>query len=143
MHPGGANVVPGRAEFTIDMRSPDSAALAEVERVVRATVERVAAEEELTADLEQTFALDPVLLDATLVADVERAAAAEGATCRRMPSGAGHDAMLLARHVPTGMIFVPSRGGVSHSPDEYTPPDEIELGMRVLASCLQQSLEKE
>jgi allantoate deiminase len=141
--PGGANVVPGRADFTVDIRSDSSEALAKAERTVESTVHAVAGEEQLEASLQATFALDPIHLDPELVADIERAAAAEGATCRRMPSGAGHDAMLLARHVPTGMIFVPSRGGVSHSPDEYTHPDELELGMRVLAACLQRSLEKE
>ena len=68
------------------------------------------------------------------------AAAAEGATSRRMPSGAGHDAMVIGRRVPAAMIFIPSRGGISHSPEEYSSPAEIELGMRVLAETLRQSL---
>jgi acetylornithine deacetylase/succinyl-diaminopimelate desuccinylase-like protein len=71
---------------------------------------------------------------------VERAAIAEGARWRRMPSGAGHDAMLVGRHVPTGMIFVPSRDGISHSPEEYTSPDQLELGTRVLAAALRDLL---
>ena len=57
-----------------------------------------------------------------------------------MPSGAGHDAMVIGRRVPAAMIFIPSRGGISHSPEEYSSPAEIELGMRVLAETLRQSL---
>jgi acetylornithine deacetylase/succinyl-diaminopimelate desuccinylase-like protein len=60
-----------------------------------------------------------------------------------MPSGAGHDAMLVGRHVPAAMIFVPSRGGISHSPDEDSSAAEVELGMRVLAATLRQSLRPE
>jgi acetylornithine deacetylase/succinyl-diaminopimelate desuccinylase-like protein len=53
-----------------------------------------------------------------------------------MPSGAGHDAMVLAKHVPAAMLFVPSRAGVSHSPDEYTAPEQCELGARVLSRAV-------
>jgi acetylornithine deacetylase/succinyl-diaminopimelate desuccinylase-like protein len=53
-----------------------------------------------------------------------------------MPSGAGHDAMVLARHVPAGMLFVPSRGGLSHSPEEYSSPEHCDLGARVLARAV-------
>jgi acetylornithine deacetylase/succinyl-diaminopimelate desuccinylase-like protein len=67
---------------------------------------------------------------------LERAAAEEGASARRMRSGAGHDAMVLAKRVPSAMLFVPSRGGVSHSPDEYTQPEQCELGARVLARAV-------
>jgi len=141
--PGGANVVPGFAEFTIDVRAQDRAGIRELESVVQETVARVAAEEDVEAELEQTFALEPLELDPELVAGVERAAAAEGASAMRMPSGAGHDAMVIGRHVPAAMIFVPSRGGVSHSPDEYTHPSEVELGMRVLARTVRQLLQTE
>lgn len=142
IEPGGANVVPGYADFTIDVRAPSHAALAELERHVEETVASVAEEEQLEVDLEPTFALDPVTLDAELVEAVERAAEAERASWRRLPSGAGHDAMVVARAAPTAMIFVPSRDGVSHAPEEYTSPEHMELGMRVLASTLRQALER-
>jgi allantoate deiminase len=141
--PGGANVVPGFAEFTIDVRATTPAGIRELEDVVAATVERVAQEEGVEAELDQTFALEPLELDERLVETVERAAASEGASSRRLPSGAGHDAMVIGRHVPAAMIFVPSRGGISHSPDEYTHPSQVELGMRVLAAALRESLQTE
>ncbi len=141
--PGGANVVPGHADFTIDVRAATPEGVAELERLVEETVARIAQEEGLEAELEPTFSLDPLELDPRLVDAVERAAAEEGATSRRMPSGAGHDAMVIGRHVPAAMIFVPSRGGISHSPEEYSSPSEVELGMRVLAATLRQSLRAE
>jgi hydantoinase/carbamoylase family amidase len=143
VEPGGANVVPGVAEFTIDVRAPTAAGIAELERLVEETVARIAADEGLRAQVEPTFALDPLELDPQLVDAVERAAVAEGASVLRMPSGAGHDAMLMGRHVPAAMIFVPSRAGVSHSPDEHSSPEQVELGMRVLAGVLRQSLRTE
>jgi N-carbamoyl-L-amino-acid hydrolase len=141
--PGGANVVPGFADFTIDVRATTEEGVRELESVVEATVTRIAGEEGVDAELEQTFALEPLELDGRLVGTVERAAISEGATFTRMPSGAGHDAMVVGRHVPAAMIFVPSRGGISHSPEEYTHPSQLELGMRVLAATLRQSLRSE
>jgi hydantoinase/carbamoylase family amidase len=138
--PGGSNVVPGLAEFTIDARAATPAGVAELERAVGEVVRRVAAEEGLEEELEETYSNEPLELDPALVDTVERAAAAEGASSRRLPSGAGHDAMVIGRHVPAAMIFVPSRGGVSHSPDEHSEPEQIELGVRVLAETLRQCL---
>ena len=141
--PGGANVVPGLADFTVDVRATTPAGIAELEELVEEVVGRIAAEEGLEAELEQTFALEPLELDVSLVDLLERAALAEGASSLRMPSGAGHDAMLVGRCAPAGMIFVPSRSGVSHSPDEYSSPEHVELGVRVLTSALRELLGKE
>jgi allantoate deiminase len=141
--PGGANVVPGLADFTIDVRATTSSGMAELEQLVEQTVERVAAEEALEFDLQQTFALEPLELDRKLVDMVARAADAEGASSLRMPSGAGHDAMLVGRRAPAAMIFVPSRSGISHSPDEYTPPTHVDVGVRVLTRALRELLTNE
>jgi acetylornithine deacetylase/succinyl-diaminopimelate desuccinylase-like protein len=141
VEPGGANVVPGRADFTIDVRSPSASGFHELDRLVRDTVLGVAAEEGLTVELEQTFVLEPQPLDPELVALLQRAAAREGAPTRLMPSGAGHDAMIVGRHVPAALLFVPSRRGISHSPDEESRPEDVELGMRVLAAALRAALE--
>jgi hydantoinase/carbamoylase family amidase len=134
--PGGFNVIPGLAEFTIDVRSPTAKGFERAEAFVRETVDRVAAEEELGVDIWPTHRKPPVALDEGLQDALVQAAEAEGASYRRMPSGAGHDAMVLAHHVPAAMLFVPSRAGISHSPDEYTPPEECELGARVLARAV-------
>jgi len=134
--PGGSNVVPGLVELTVDTRSAVAEGVAELERFVPELIARVASEEGLEAEVEPTSSLQPVALDTGLVAAIEQAAAAEGATSRRLPSGAGHDAMVLGRYVPAAMIFIPSAGGISHSPAEHSSPEEVELGMRVLAATL-------
>jgi allantoate deiminase len=134
--PGGFNVIPGVAEFSVDVRSPTTDGFARVERFVRDTLKQIAAEEGLELELAETHRLEPVPLEATLQDVLQRAAEHEGASHMRMPSGAGHDAMVLGRHIPAAMLFVPSRGGVSHNPDEYTAPEQCELGARVLARAL-------
>ena len=134
--PGGFNVIPGTAEFTIDARASDADAFARAEKFVRDTLERVAAEEQLELEVTETHRKPPTPLDPELQELLARGAAAEGAIARSMPSGAGHDAMVLAKHVPAAMLFVPSRAGISHSPDEYTSPEQCELGARVLARAV-------
>ena len=143
VEPGGANVVPGFADFTIDVRSPAAAEVKELEHLVEATVARIADEERLVAELEQTFALEPLELDPHVIDVVERAAVADGATAMRMVSGAGHDAMIIGRRAPAAMIFVPSRDGISHSPAEFSSPVHVERGTRVLTAALRQLLSKE
>jgi acetylornithine deacetylase/succinyl-diaminopimelate desuccinylase-like protein len=134
--PGGFNVIPGIADLTIDVRAGDVETFARAERFVRDTLDQVAKEEQLGLDVAETHRKQPTPLDPELQDVLTEAAAAEGASARRMPSGAGHDAMVLAKHVPAAMLFVPSRAGVSHSPDEYTAPKHCELGARVLTRAV-------
>jgi allantoate deiminase len=131
--PGGFNVVPGAAELTVDVRSPTPDGFARLDPFVREAFERIAAEEKLGLELRETHRKEPVPLDAELQDRLEEAARAEEATTLRLPSGAGHDAMVLAHHVPAAMLFVPSRGGLSHTPDEFSTPAHCELAARVLA----------
>jgi hydantoinase/carbamoylase family amidase len=137
VEPGGFNVVPGVCEFTVDVRAPTWEGVAWNARFVRETLAAIAAEERLSLDLEESHTLAPVMLDPGLVDTLERAAVLEGASSMRLVSGAGHDAMVLGRHVPAAMLFVPSRGGISHSPDEHTEDAACELGARVLARALE------
>jgi allantoate deiminase len=134
--PGGFNIIPGEAEFSVDVRSPTAEGFARAEQFVRTTLAAIGEEEGLGLELEETHRLQPVPLDPAIQNVLERAAEHEGATHMRLASGAGHDAMILGRHVPAGMLFVPSRGGISHSPGEYTAPEQCELGARVLARAL-------
>ena len=134
--PGGFNVVPGAAEITIDVRSP--------------TVGRVRAPGAVRpgharADRGRGGPRARAPRDAPQAARRSRrrpagsprgAAREEGATTLRLPSGAGHDAMVLAHHVPAAMLFVPSRGGLSHTPEEFSSPEQCELGARVLARAV-------
>jgi hydantoinase/carbamoylase family amidase len=137
VEPGGFNVIPGACEFTIDVRSPTREGLTAVEGFVRDTLHRIAEEERLDLELEETHRLDPAPMDSGLIDTLERAAELEGASAMRLVSGAGHDAMILATRVPSAMLFVPSRGGISHSPEEWTSEQQCELGARVLTRAVE------
>jgi hydantoinase/carbamoylase family amidase len=134
--PGAKNIVPGACEFTIDLRPADPDQFEPADAWLRETLDRIAAEEGLTASLHVDYAVPAVPMDPAVVAAIEEAAREQDVEPLRMFSGAGHDAMLVAPHVPAGMIFVPSRRGISHSPEEWTDVADCELGARVLAGTL-------
>ena len=136
VEPGGTNVVPALADFTVDVRSPSADGFARAEAFAHQTIGEIAEDEWLASDVDVLHRLEPVALDEEIQDALGRAATAEGASQVRIASGAGHDAMILARHVPAGMLFVPSRGGLSHSPAEYTPLEDCEAGARVIARTL-------
>jgi N-carbamoyl-L-amino-acid hydrolase len=136
LHPNLVNVVAARATMTVDLRNTDEAALADAEARVAAFVDRTAAGEGVAVERRSLARFAPVAFDPAVVALVEEAAAARGHAVRRLPSGAGHDAQMLARVCPTGMVFVPSRGGISHNPAEYTAPGDLAAGCQVLADVL-------
>ena len=132
LHPNLVNVVPASATFTIDLRHTDNAVLVEAEQRTHAFLAAAAADEGCTVETRSLARFDPVAFDDRVVGTVESAAAAHGHSVMRMPSGAGHDAQMLARVCPTGMVFVPSVDGLSHNPAEYTAPADLEAGANVL-----------
>jgi beta-ureidopropionase / N-carbamoyl-L-amino-acid hydrolase len=136
LHPDLINVVAARATLTVDLRNTDEAVLRVAEDRVRAFAESCAAGEGVTVERRSLARFAPVEFDPTVVAMVAEAAEARGHAYRRMPSGAGHDAQMLARVCPAGMVFVPSRAGVSHNPAEYTAPEHLAAGVEVLADVL-------
>jgi allantoate deiminase len=134
--PGGTNVIPGRCEFTVDLRAATAGSF-EAEQVwFERMVAEVCAEEGLTSTVDCDYAVPPTPMAPKVTAAIEAAALGEGITPLRMVSGAGHDAMNVGLYAPAGMLFVPSRAGVSHSPDEWTAVEDCELGARVLADAL-------
>lgn len=133
VEPGGSNVIPGRSTLTLDLRSPTDDGLAEFEAAAIGFVEGVCRDEGLDVTFEPTYRISAAPMERGLIELAEQSARLEEASVCRMASGAGHDAMVMARHVPTAMVFVPSRGGISHSPEEYTTPEHCALGARVLA----------
>ena len=131
-HPGAPNVVPGLATTQVEFRAlrPDS--LARAAEALRFAAERIAGEERCELAIQPLTSWPAVALDPDFVAAVEVACVASGRPWRRLASGAGHDAEILARHVPAAMLFVPSRRGVSHSPLEDTDPEHLALGCQTL-----------
>jgi N-carbamoyl-L-amino-acid hydrolase len=135
-HPDLVNVVPASARFTIDLRNTDEAALQEAEHRLAARAEELAAAEGVTVERTVLARFEPVEFDPRVVDLVEATAARLGHSVRRMPSGAGHDAQMLARVCPTGMVFVPSHDGISHNPAEHTDPADLAAGVDVLLHVL-------
>lgn len=132
VEPDVVNVVPRRAELTLDFRDADPARLDDVDARLADFLGRLGAETGVRISVEELARTRPVRFDAGLVARIEDAAGALGLECRRLTSGAGHDAQMLAPVAPSAMIFVPSVGGVSHSPHERTSDEDVVAGANVL-----------
>jgi N-carbamoyl-L-amino-acid hydrolase len=140
--PNLVNVVAARATMTVDLRNTDDVVLRQAEQRLDRFVSGLAASEGVEVATERLARFEPVELDHRVVAAVEKAATGLGLSNRRMPSGAGHDAQMLARICPSGMIFVPSVAGISHNPAEHTEPDDLEAGANVLLATMLELTEK-
>jgi beta-ureidopropionase / N-carbamoyl-L-amino-acid hydrolase len=134
--PNLVNVIPRQATFTVDLRNTDEATLKEAESRLAAFLHRLAEEQGLETSSRRLARFEPVEFDRKVVSIIEESAAAMGHKCRRITSGAGQDAQMLARICPTAMIFVPSVGGISHNPTELTRPEHVELGANVLLGTM-------
>jgi hydantoinase/carbamoylase family amidase len=135
--PGAVNVIPGEVTLEIDIRDSDLAARTAVLDALRARFSEVAQRRRLNVEAVTVTEDTPAACDPRIVAAVQESCEAVGTRYMRMTSGAYHDSMVLGARVPIGMIFVPSRDGISHHPDEYTAPEELELGVAVLAGTLE------
>ncbi len=136
LHPDLVNVVAGSAELTVDLRNTDETLLRAAEADVAAFVAGLAAAEGVEVEATTLARFEPVEFDDRVVAAVAATAERLGHSVARMPSGAGHDAQMLARVCPTGMVFVPSRDGISHNPAEHTDPADLVAGADVLLQVL-------
>jgi len=130
--PNLINVIPNRAVFTVDLRNTDERRLAQAEAEVLAFARQTCETENLSLSHRRLARFEPVAFDPMVIDLVEQEAAALGFTHMRMPSGAGHDAQMLARVCPAGMIFVPSVKGLSHNVREFTEPDDLIGGAQIL-----------
>jgi N-carbamoyl-L-amino-acid hydrolase len=136
LHPDLVNVVAAQATLTVDLRHTDDAVLSSASARLAARVDELAAAEDVSSAWRELARFAPVVFDGAVVDRVEAAASRRGLSCRRMPSGAGHDAQMLARVCPTGMVFVPSHQGISHNPREHTAPADLAAGASVLLDVL-------
>ena len=135
--PGAINVVPGEVELDVDVRDSDLAAREQVVGAFLDATRALAARRGLEVEVTPIVEDVPVACDERVIAAAEAAVTALGHSHRRMTSGAYHDAMIMGARVPIGMVFVPSAGGVSHHPDEYTAPADLDRGVAVLAGTLE------
>ncbi len=131
VHPGGANVIPDIVSFTVDIRAPKEEVVRTLIGQARAVVDQ-AGDNGLTVEVDQQLFIAPVSLSSEMHAYLSGHAHALGLKSRTMVSGAGHDAMIMADFAPTGLVFVPSRNGISHAPEEWTDYDQLAKGVDVL-----------
>jgi len=136
IEPGVINAIPGQAELSVDIRSITAAAKNRVVRLVHAKIREVARRRRLRVDILPIREEEPVPLDKRLVHLLKECCDARGIAYEVMPSGAGHDAMQMAKITPSGMLFIPSRRGISHSPLEWSEPEDICLGTQLLLDSI-------
>ena len=136
LHPDLVNVVAARARLIVDLRNTDDDDLQSAERRLLAEVKRIAESEAVDIDTKWVARFEPVVFDPRVVDLVESTASSLGLSVRRMPSGAGHDAQIMAEVCPAGMVFVPSVKGISHNPAEHTEPDDLMAGANVLLNTV-------
>lgn len=134
--PNSRNVIPGQVEFTVDFRNASDATLTAMCEDLRRSAARVAAEDGVRIEIAETVYFPPCAFDPLLVAGIETGARALGHTVRRIASGAGHDAVYVARTCPTAMIFVPCEGGISHNEIENAQPEHLAAGAQVLLGAV-------
>lgn len=138
--PNVINVIPRKATFTVDLRDPDESCLAYAENRLSQYLKMLAEREGVTISTERLVRFEPVVFDAGLADAIEASARRFGFSHRRMTSGAGHDAQMIARIAPAAMIFVPSQGGISHNPREHTDDEQLIQGAQVLLDVVSRRL---
>lgn len=134
--PNQGNVVPSEVKLALEIRGPNGAALLALRDEIEALATRIAAEEKLELGIRRTYSDSPVPMSGAWVAALDDTAARLGIPARRMLSGANHDSGILGRRVPTAMVFVPSHGGRSHCPEEFSAISDIEAALHVMFETL-------
>ena len=137
IEPGAVNSVPCRAWLEVDVRDTRLETRDEALRRIEESARQSCARRGIGLEMELLNADAPALCDSALVQEVVQAATELGLPVKRMISRAYHDSLFMAQVCPTTMIFIPCRGGVSHRPDEYSSPEQIEQGVKVLARVLE------
>jgi N-carbamoyl-L-amino-acid hydrolase len=131
--PGAPNVIPGKVVMSLEIRDLDAAKIASVFEAVQGEAQKIAQTRQTPISFKALeVSSEPAPTDERLRKIIAKAADSLGLSNKLMPSGAGHDAQEIARIAPTGMIFVPSVGGVSHAPKEFTSPKDLANGANVL-----------
>lgn len=141
--PGAMNVIPGSVKIGVDIRSISKVARNSVITLVKEFIDITADKRGLSYTIEPIAQDHPVAMHPAMIREIEEAVKSVGVEYMTMPSGAGHDAMHWAEAVPTGMIFIPCRDGISHNPAEFAEMDDIVKGAEVLDKVLRKlSLEE-
>ena len=131
--PGAPNVIPGKVTASLEIRDLSLEVIQKVYRAIKKKTEEIAEASKVTVEfLPLDTTAEPALTDTAIQNEIESSAKALGLSYKYMPRGAGHDAQDISRFAPAGMIFVPSKGGISHSPKEFTSAKDMANGANVL-----------
>ena len=142
VQPGALNIIPGQADIGIDFRDVSSDTMDAGVGKIKDAIDAACTDSELTYTVEERARLIPTPMSKDAMRSIENAARGLGVSYTIMSSGAGHDTQNMARLCDVGMIFVPSRHGISHSPLEWTDPEDLELGANVLLRVILESAEQ-
>ena len=134
--PNTTNVIPGQVVLTVDLRDLDQAKIDRFDARFKALAIQIGDATHTTFAFSVLSNSTPALSDERFMGWIEQSATALGLSHQRMPSGAGHDAQEVAHIAPMAMIFIPSVGGISHSPKEFSRPDDITRGADVLMNAV-------
>jgi N-carbamoyl-L-amino-acid hydrolase len=134
--PGAPNVIPGKVVLSLELRDLDARKIDMLFQKIRSETDQIAQSSKVTFDFKQINVNIPAPTDARIRAIIDSSAKELGLSTKVLPSGAGHDAQDMARLAPVGMIFIPSIGGISHSPKEFSTPKDIENGANVLLGAV-------
>jgi acetylornithine deacetylase/succinyl-diaminopimelate desuccinylase-like protein len=137
--PNAANVIPGAVALSVEIRGQERSLLDRGEAEIRRIATERSAQRGLEVVVERSEAVDPSPLNRWIAGELQRCAANLGHEIEIVPSGALHDAAILAPHIPTAMIFVASRDGISHNPDEFSRVEDIELAGEVLMRMIDEN----
>ncbi len=134
--PGQANVIPGKVQFTVDVRDPDSSILDDTVKKVKTALEKTCKDRGLRYHTSPRSDTPPIRLSEKIAGRIENIARMKNIPCLRMISGAVHDSSVLAEMTEVGMIFVPSRDGRSHCPEESSDVRDIKVGTDILLAAV-------
>ena len=134
--PGAPNVIPGKVILSLELRDLEATKIQMLYQKIRTEADQIAQASKVKFDFKEINVNLPAPTDPRLRALIDQSAKDLGLTTKQMPSGAGHDAQDMARLAPVGMIFIPSIGGISHSPKEFSRPKDIENGANVLQGAV-------
>jgi N-carbamoyl-L-amino-acid hydrolase len=136
VEPGARNIIPGRVEFHIELRDLDNQKVSRIWSRILTRFDQIGKQDDVRFECKPQQSDASALADPAIQNTIRAAARDAGYSSMDLPSGAGHDAQQIAKVAPIGMIFVPSRGGISHSPKEYSSPEDISRGAEVLYRTL-------
>ena len=136
IEPSSINVVPGKATLWVDLRGVAKESIKCALSAICDAISKIAKRDNITITMDMLTADQPVALSEELAVKLDGICAGKGVAYRHMNSGAGHDAMHMARLAPTSMLFVPCKGGISHNPAEYADNDDICLAIEILAEAV-------